>query len=169
MKLFDTRFRRVSDRWRASAGAFCRNEAGVSAIEFGLFAPILFFSLIATADIGLAVYERMTIDHVLRAGAQSAIVNQNEEAVLQVLKSTASMNFVLADDTNLPDEANVLSVSVERYCACPNATSTAVACSTTCPGPSSTFIFSRMSAEKTYEGMILPSFSLSRSMEVQIR
>jgi pilus assembly protein CpaE len=50
-----------------------RSEAGVSAIEFALVAPVLALGLVAMADIGLALYERMTIDHVLRAGAQDMI------------------------------------------------------------------------------------------------
>jgi Flp pilus assembly protein TadG len=45
-------------------------EDGVSAVEFALIAPILFLSLLAMVDVGFAIHERMTIDHVLRAGAQ---------------------------------------------------------------------------------------------------
>ncbi len=52
-----------------------KSEAGVSAIEFALIAPIMAFGLVATADVALAVHERMTIDHVLRAGAQAAMTD----------------------------------------------------------------------------------------------
>lgn len=156
-------------RWLCGrAVSLRRDEAGVSAVEFALFAPILFFALLAMVDVGLAVSERMTIDHVLRAGAQSAIVEQREEAVLDAMKSTARKNFVLSGEEN-PSGDHPLSLSVSRYCTCPDDTETALACSTTCPGPSSTYIFHRMSGQKDYDAIILPTFSLDRSMEVQLR
>ena len=67
--------------FRTWMGKWRRSEAGVSAVEFALFAPILFFALVAAVDVGLAEYERMTIDHVLRAGAQSAMVDQGQDQV----------------------------------------------------------------------------------------
>ncbi len=38
-------------------------EDGVLAVEFALFAPVLFFALAAAVDVGRAEYERMTIEH----------------------------------------------------------------------------------------------------------
>lgn len=160
---------RLALRLRTVVAALSRSEAGVSAVEFALFAPVLFFALLAMVDIGLAVSERMTIDHVLRAGAQSAIVDQSKESVLAVMQSTARKNFSLAGEADPRAGAEPLSLSVSRYCACPDQPETAVACSTTCPGPASTYIFLRMSGQKTYDAMILPSFPLERSMEVQLR
>lgn len=137
-----------------------RGEDGVSAVEFALFAPILFFGLLATVDLGLAIYERMTIDHVLRAGAQAAMADPGKPGVLTVLNTTAAKNFPGAD-------APVF--TVDRDCACPEAKGTVVACSTTCSGPTSTFIYYHLSGAKDYQGMIIPKIALGPKMQVQVR
>jgi pilus assembly protein CpaE len=136
------------------------DEDGVSAVEFALFAPILFLSLLAMVDLGLAIYERMTIDHVLRAGAQVAMADPGVPGVLTVLNTTAAKNFSEADK---PD------FQVNRDCACPEAKGTVVACSTTCSGPTSTFIYYRLSGAKDYQGMIIPQIALGPKMQIQIR
>lgn len=144
-----------------------RAEGGASTVEFALIAPVLFFGLLATTDLGLALYERMTIDHVLRAGAESAMADQGEEDILQILKTTAARNFTLS--TEAESTENTLTLSADRYCACPESPGTGVACSTTCSGAQPTFVSYRLSATKTYAGMIIPSMSFSPSVQVQIR
>lgn len=42
-------------RGRRRLAAWRRSEDGASAVEFALFAPVLFLALLATADIGLAL------------------------------------------------------------------------------------------------------------------
>ena len=148
---------------------FGRREDGVSGIEFGLFAPILFFSLLAMVDLGFALFERMTIDHVLRAGAQSAIAGDAQTEILEVLSRTAERNFVLADGTQADSAGEPLSVSVHRYNACPENPSVEVAPSTVCAGPSASSIFYRISGGKTYGGMLLPAMTIGRSIVVQVR
>lgn len=139
----------------------CRgSEDGVSAVEFGLFAPILFISLLAMVDLGLAFSERMTIDHVLRAGAQEAMKDPGADRVRQVLDATAAKNF--APGVGAP----VLTVDYP-ICACPDGVP--VACSTTCPGPTATSIFYHLQGTKDYEGMILPRINLGPTIQVQIR
>jgi Flp pilus assembly protein TadG len=152
---------------RNGLGAWCRGEEGVSAVEFAFFAPVLFFLLIATVDIGLAAYERMTIDQALRAGAQSAMANQDEDTILHVLEMTAAKNFTVSTDTASAGD-DVLIVSVDRLCTCP-ASSTVVTCSTICSGTVPTFVYYRLSATKTYKGMVLPAINFSPSVLVQIR
>ena len=148
-------------RWR-------RSEDGVAAVEFAMFAPILFFALGASVDVGMAEYERMTIDHILRAGAQSAMVNPGVDQVQKVLENTASKNFTLS--TQMPARADALYVSAEPpFCACPDNTSVKVACSTTCTDSTPTFIYYRMSGAKIYNGMIMPAMTLSPSVQVQVR
>jgi Flp pilus assembly protein TadG len=151
---------------RTRLALWCRDQAGVSAVEFALFAPILFFGLVATVDIGLALYQRMTVDHVLRAGAQSAMADQGKDAVLKVLQTTAAKNFTVATQTADPE---ALSLSVDRYCACPENTGLAIACSTTCSGSAPTNIYYRLSATKTYSGIILPQMNFGPSLQVQVR
>lgn len=136
-----------------------RAEAGVAALEFALFAPILFVSLLSMVDIGFALHERMTIDHVLRGGAQTAMEGGDEAAVLKVLQATAARNFT----------AEEVVFNVARYCACAEDPGVGVACSTTCAGPSATSIYYRLTGTKSYDGIFLPTMSLAPSVEVQLR
>lgn len=144
-----------------------RSEDGVSAVEFALFAPALFFALVASADVGLAEYQRMTIDHILRAGAQSAMADPGQAQVLSVVQNTASKNFTLSTQTTA--SANALTLDVQRFCACPENTRTAVNCSTTCTGSAPTFIYYLMSGTSIYSGMIMPALTLHPSVQVQVR
>lgn len=162
---------------RSLLRAWFRGDDGVSAVEFALFAPILFFALLATADLGLALYQRMTIDHVLRAAAQGAMADRGEASVLQVLESTATKNFTLASETSTAGDGT-LALSAERYFACPEDPGTAVASSTICSGNASPYIYYRLSGSKSYDGLFLPisvgqfslgSFRLTSSAQVQIR
>lgn len=148
-------------------GGWRRSEDGVAAVEFALFAPALFFALVASADVGLAEYERMTIDHILRAGAQSAMADPGQAQVLSVVQNTASKNFTVSTQTTV--SATELNVSVSRFCACPESTGTAAACSTTCTGSAPPYIYYRMSGTKLHNGMIMPAMTLSGSVQVQVR
>lgn len=136
-----------------------RAEGGVAALEFALFAPILFLSLLSMVDIGLALNERMTIDHILRGGAQTAMQGGDEAAVLNVLETTAAKNFT----------AEEVLFDVVRYCACAEDPGVAVACSTTCAGPSATSIYYRLTGTKSYDGIFLPTMNMAPSVEVQRR
>ncbi|TGQ31062.1 TadE family protein [Mesorhizobium sp. M00.F.Ca.ET.216.01.1.1] len=147
-----------------------RSEEGVSAVEFALIAPVLGAALIAAVDVGLALYQRMTIDHVLRAGAQAAMSDPGADQVLKVLQSTASKNF---PPVGAEPSALTFDPPPVRYCACPeNANvdpAAAPLCSTTCANSAPTFIYYRMAAQKTYDSMFIPEFPLSSTMQVQIR
>jgi pilus assembly protein CpaE len=145
------------------------SNAGVSAVEFALVAPVLALALVAMADVGLALYERMTIDHVLRAGAQAAMSDPGEKPVLNVLQSTLSQS---------PTPSNLTFDMVKRYCACPEDAdvepASAPACGTvTCANSAPQYVYYRMAASKTYEAMslpeVLPDFQLSSSVQVQVR
>ncbi len=149
-----SRFVRLFTGWR-------RSDSGTSAVEFAFIAPMLFFGLLSMVDLGLAINERMTIDHVLRAGAQRAIADPGAADVLNVVNTTAAKSF---SSSKTP-----LSVTVQRFCACPESTGTAVACSTSCQGPKPTFIYYRLSGLKTYKGMLLPAITAKPAVQVQIR
>ena len=153
---------------RHRLSAWVRSEDGVSAVEFALFAPILFFGLLSAVDIGFALHERMTIDHALRAGAQTAMTDPGEDAILAVVETTATKNFTLASTTtSSADEP--LSVSVTRSCACPESPDTAVACLTICAGSAPTSIYYHLTGTKAYKSLVIPSLSLGRSIQVQVR
>jgi pilus assembly protein CpaE len=151
--------RNCSGKWRNS-------EDGVAAVEFALFASAVLPVLVWAADLGLAEYERMTIDHILRAGAQSAIADQGQDQVLKVVQNTASKNFTLSTQAS----SGTLKVDVKRFCACPENTSAEVACSTTCAGSAPTFIYYRLTGEKNYKAIIIPQvITLKPVVEVQTR
>jgi pilus assembly protein CpaE len=153
--------------FKALAGKFRRDDKGVAAMEFGLVAPILFFGLLSAIDLGLAVNERMDVNHVLRAGAEAAINKSDEDVVLGIMAATASQNMTASID----GQGNVgdLFLTVDQYCACPDATEVAVTCSTICTGDVPTYVYYQIDGSKTYTGMFIPNISFTPSMRVQIR
>lgn len=166
------RGRRLRSEHRA--GAFARCHSGVSAVEFALVLPIVIFSFLATVDIGLALYERMALDHVLRAGSASAMADQDKilaGSVLNVLETTKA--------ESLPATEGLVFVPPPvRYYACPEAPDVSVPATTTCADDNPTSIFYRLSAKKSYNGLFLPlnigsfellGFELSATTKVQVR
>ena len=137
--------------------------SGVSAVEFALFSPFLVLGCFGMVDVGTAVYQRMMIDQVLRAGAQPALQGSNDIVVRTVLEGTASQNFTVADGAATGDE---IEVDVQSHCACPGDATAGVACGTTCGSGSTALRLYRLTASKTYQGVILPQFTLSSSLEV---
>jgi pilus assembly protein CpaE len=138
-------------------------EDGVSAVEFALFAPILFIALLAMVDVGFAIYERMTLDHVLRAGAQEAMNDPGKARVLAVLNATAAQSF-------LPADVPIFKVNdlYNPRCECPENKGVNVNCTKTCSGSTETYIFYNLEGEKTYDGIFMP-IDLAAAVEVQVR
>lgn len=153
--------------WR-KPGRLIRAEDGVSAIEFALLAPVLVIALLGMVDLGLAVNERMAIDHVLRAGAQSAAAGEDIAVIDQVIRTTAKNNFTVAAPDATGDDTS-LALTVNRLCTCAEQPETSVVCSTTCAGNAPTQIFYALTGQKTYSGNLLPRFSLSPTLQVQFR
>ena len=159
---------RNSARRRGLLGRLVGADEGVSAVEFGLLAPMLVFALLATVDVGLALTEQMTISHVLRAGAQSATEAKDAAVIDQVLRVTAANNFTVAAPGTAGSDTS-LALQVDRICSCAEQPGVAVTCSTTCPGEAPTQVFYTLAGEKTYSGLILPQFRLSPAIQVQVR
>lgn len=157
-------------RWfsRCAIPSFMQNNEGVSSVEFALLAPMLIFALMATVDLGLALSERMTIGHVLRAGAQSATEDPGVAAVGRVLRTTAAKNLTVAA-AGISGDDTTLALDAGRICSCAAQPAVAVVCSTTCAGNAPTQIFYTLSGRKTYFGLILPRFSQSKTLQVQVR
>jgi pilus assembly protein CpaE len=144
------------------------DRCGVSAVEFALIAPVLFTGLLLTVDIGLAVTERMALDHVLRGAAQSAMVDQGADKVRKTLEQIAARNFAVAGQMEaVADDA--VTVSAVRFCACAENLSARVACSTTCAGSAPTLAYYRMEAKKTHDGMVMPRIDFNVALQVQVR
>ena len=146
--------------------ALLRREDGVSAIEFGLIAPMLFFSLLAMTDVGFAIHDRMTVDHVLRSGAQPAMRDAGPSYVLGMLEATARESYTVADEGG-PD---TIALQAERFCICPSTGEEDATCTNTCAVEPTRFY--RLSAEKTYDPIFLPTMDMLNfrpSVLVQVR
>ena len=174
---------RKGDNPRTLKGAsqWRRCESGAAAVEFAIFMPVLVLSGLAAVDLGLAVHQRMTMDHVLRSGAQIAMLDPGEQPVRDALQSTATKNFAAgevapagstsASDNTIQTGTAPLRVTATRYCACPEALGAAVPCATVCAGTVPTFIFYRLGATKGFNGILVRNsqITLSSSVEVQVR
>jgi pilus assembly protein CpaE len=147
---------------------------GASAVEFGMIAPFIFFALLAMVDLGQVAGERINMDHVVRAGAESAMVNADEDEILKVLESTAEQNFTLPSQT---DQGNTytagatypISLAANRLCECPEAPGTEADCSNACANDVPPNVYVDLTAAKQYSGMILPDFNLNTKARVQLR
>src|SRR5260370_15661378 len=56
-------------------GALAHDRRGVSAVEFGLAAPVFLAALSPVIDLGLAFSEQIRVNQAVEAGAQYAAVN----------------------------------------------------------------------------------------------
>jgi len=151
-----------------AASALPRGEDGFSAMEFGIVAPFLVIGFLSMVDIGLAVYQRMTMDHVLRAGVQSAMADQGADKVRRTLEASATEHFTLGGGTPVVGKPPI-TLSVRRYCACPETPTTQTACSTVCPSRQPTLAFYSLGATGRYSGSFMPDIPLNPVVEVQVR
>ncbi len=159
-------FLRAARKAGRSARAFPRDEAGVSAVEFGLVAPMIFFSLLAMIDVGFALRDRMQLDHFLRSGAQAAMRDAGEGAVLDTLRRT-----VCNESETYPICADLASVAFlpepDRYCICPTTGTQDTSCTSTCAVQPQKFY--KLSAAKSYNGIFLPQMDFAPSVLVEVR
>ena len=153
-------------RTARAARALARDEAGVSAIEFGLVAPMIFFSLLAMFDVGIALRERIQLDHVLRSGAQTAMRDAGKIAVLDTLRRT-----VCEAGEIYPDCKNLARISFtpepDPYCICPTTGVKDTTCTATCAVRPQKFY--ELSAAMSYEGIFMPQFDFAPSVLVEVR
>ena len=154
----------------ASAATLRKNDDGASAIEFGLIAPVMFFALLATIDLGMAVNERMIVDQSLRAGAEQAMYDPGAATVKAVAANAARHAFKV--DGSGGSLGN-MSINVSEYCACPSLTSTPVSCTSLCTSPSggstSPYKYYSLAGQKTYDSIIIPTMTFNSNMTVMVR
>src|SRR5712672_2574184 len=60
----------------ARIGALARDRRGMSAVEFGLAAPVFLAMLTPVIDLGLAFSQQIRVNQAVEAGAQYAAMNQ---------------------------------------------------------------------------------------------
>jgi pilus assembly protein CpaE len=131
-----------------------RCVAGVTAIEFAIFAPMIFLGLLTMVDIGRSITVRMEMDRNVRAGAQAAMSLNND---------LDSIEGIILASTENPDE---LTVDVAMECRCAVASA---ACTTPCPDATAPAVFVAISALRPYEGILLPARTIASRIRVQIR
>lgn len=156
------------ERTKSKLVSLLDHESGVSAIEFSIFAPMLVVGLLTFVDLGFAIYQRMAMDHVLRAGIQSAMADPGIESVLKTLEITAVENFTVGSSTPSGGKPTV-TLAVNRYCVCPNQPAVKVACSTICTGSVPTLAYYSLSASRIYSGMFIPSITFKPEVQVEVR
>jgi pilus assembly protein CpaE len=160
-------------RPRRRRRALLSDEGGASAIEFALVLPILVLACLATVDVGLAINERMEIDHSLRAGSEGAMRDLGEEEVHDLIDAVASEVFTVRsedeDEGEIDVSSNGLDVTVERFCTCPESVGAAVSCTAgNCADEAKPYLYYRLSAEKDFATILLPTIPLESSLLVQV-
>lgn len=140
-------------------------NSGIAAAEFALLLPVFALSLLAMIDVGLAVNERMTLDRVLRSGAQLAMSGVQDVDALEnaVVSSSAGNN----EDGTAPSVDNLdYTLSVTRSCECGGA---AGSCTQRCGSGEPPSLFYNFRAWQTMETMMLPQFDVESNLRVQVR
>jgi Flp pilus assembly protein TadG len=124
----------------------------VSAVEFGLAAPVFLAALSPVIDLGLAFSEQIRVNQAVEAGAQYASMNpwsSNSQSTIQSAVTSA---------TTLPVTATV----GNETCGCPNSTNTGIAggygtpptCTGTCPDNSIPGYYVTISGQLTYTSVM---------------
>jgi pilus assembly protein CpaE len=126
---------------------------------------------LATVDLGLAINQKMDIDHSLRAGSEGAMIDLGQTEVRDLVEGIAAESLeVQSDDGDVETDADALAVSVSRFCACPENVSATVDCSTgTCEDAAKPYLYYRLSAEMQYDPFLLPEIPLRGSVLVQVK
>jgi Flp pilus assembly protein TadG len=122
-----------------------RGNEGVSALEFGLLAPILAILIIGIVDFGVAIWQDMQVANAAEAGAAYASVNGWNATASQIETAVTSATS-LSTITAAP-------APWVMSCGCPNANSTGiteVACGTTCADGSQAGHYWVVNAQASY-------------------
>src|SRR4051794_5990604 len=101
----------------ARISGLVRDRRGVSAVEFGLAAPVFLAALSPVIDLGLAFSQQIKLNQAVEAGAQYASINPYNGSTWSTNVQSAMTN------------ATALTVSPTvgaETCGCPNSTSTAI-------------------------------------------
>src|SRR5437868_4249945 len=138
----------------ARIGALARDRRGMSAVEFGLAAPVFLAILTPVIDLGLAFSQQIRVNQAVESGAQYASSNPYAGSTWSSAVSNAITN------------ATTLSVSPSvgsETCGCPNSTSTAIqtgygsppSCTpNSCPDGSNPGYYVTLSASLTYTSVM---------------
>jgi Flp pilus assembly protein TadG len=139
----------------ARIGALGRDRMGMSAVEFGLAAPVFMAMLTPVVDLGLAFSQQIRINQAVEAGAQYASTNQYNTS-----SWSSGVSSAMSGATTLSISPSVGS----ETCGCPNSGSTAIVtggygtapnCTGgPCPDGSNPGYFVTISASRTYTSVM---------------
>ncbi|PZX13119.1 pilus assembly protein CpaE [Palleronia aestuarii] len=149
----------------AGAGRrFRGDERGVSAVEFALLAPMIFFGLLSMTDIAFALRERMWVDQILRSGGQPAMRGLEPADVEETMeRATCTSAETYPDCAAIP----LMTFSADRYCICPTTEEVDASCTATCAVRPMRYY--EISATKSYDGIFLPQFDFAPTVLVEAR
>jgi Flp pilus assembly protein TadG len=127
---------------------------GMSAVEFGLAAPVFMAMLTPVVDLGLAFSQQIRVNQAVEAGAQYAAMNQYNTS-----SWSSAVSSAMTGATTLSISPSVGS----ETCGCPNSGSTAIVtggygtapnCTGTCPDGTSPGYYVTISASKIYTSVM---------------
>jgi pilus assembly protein CpaE len=165
--------RRCSQHLKTAGKRLLREQKGVSALEFALFAPLLLLGSLSVADLAFLAYQRMAIDQVLRAGAQQAMLDKSKspaaQDVIKVLNVMAAENFAVGSTASVNGKPPLI-LEASRYCVCPDAVEGPHEdCSKICPSTKATLAFYSITAQSRSSSMLLPNVTFKPQIRVQVR
>ena len=149
----------------ARIGALARDRRGMSAVEFGLAAPVFLAMLTPVIDLGLAFSEQTRLNQMVEAGAQYATANPYNSSTTTTCDSTNPWTAcVTSAMTNAQSTLTGITTNVgSETCGCPNATNTLIStggygtppsCSGSCPDGSSPGYYVTISTSITYTSVM---------------
>jgi pilus assembly protein CpaE len=144
------------------------DKCGSSAVEFAVGAPVLLVGLVIVTDIGLAVNDRMNLDQAVRAGAEFAMNNVDDEDTLEEMVKSAATG-VYGSQPGDVNSSNTPTVDVTRTRERPDAPGAAASCDQLCTGEIVPYIYYDFLASKAYQGIFIPDFAMQTQMKVQVR
>jgi Flp pilus assembly protein TadG len=128
-----------------SIGRFiAKDTSAVSAVEFGLVAPLFLVFMLTVFDAGLGFYRKMQVENAAQAGAAYASQRGFDIGAIQsaVLNAT---NFSGLEATP----------AAVQFCGCPTSSGIEeTACQSTCSNGLSTAVYVRTFAQGTYNTVL---------------
>ncbi len=146
--------------------AFFRDRKGSSAVEFAVGAPVLLIGLIIVTDVGLAVKGRMSLDQSVRAGAEFAMNSVDDKARIENMVRTAGSGVYGTQQGDV--SSGGVTANATKTCDCAGAAQNCAAM-TLCPDGNPPSIFWQIAAQKSYDGIFMPTFTMHTEMKVQVR
>jgi len=136
---------------------FYKEDSGVAAIEFGIFAAVLVPLFLIATDIGFILRERIVLEHVLRMGAYTAIADNPSPARVEDVMRRA------LEDQQSP-RITPTALLVDSTCFCRLQPAADISCSVSC-APDNRIEAYEMQVAVDYNSIFMPhALSLNLSM-----